>query len=402
MAFDVAELRQRFPALDRSVGGRPAVYLDGPAGTQVPNSVIEAVSRSMARSASNVGGSFPASVDSGAQVAAARSAAADLVGGEADEIVFGPNMTTLTFAFSRALSQQWSPGDRIVLSRLDHDANVTPWVMAAGERGVEVLFADIHHDDVSLDLEHLASLIDERTRLVAVTGASNAFGTLVDVSKVAALAHSVDALCFVDAVHLAPHRRIDAGALGCDVLVCSAYKFYGPHVGILWGRTELLGSIDAYKVRPAPADPPGRFETGTPSFALLAGVDAAVRHLGSLGIGRNLPDRLDSAFAAIQAHEAVLADRFLDRLPTNVRLWGKPTIEGRVATFAVAVDGKSAPEVAATLGERGIFVWAGHYYAVEPMAALDLLDSGGLVRIGFVQTTTVDEVDRLLEELASL
>ena len=402
MPFDTSELRSRFPALARQVGGRPAVYLDGPAGTQVPRQVIEAVSASLAQSSSNVGGAFEASADTTAQVLAARSAVADLVGGRPDEIVFGPNMTTLTFSFSRALSQQWSPGDRIVLSRLDHDANVTPWVMAATERGVEVVFADIHHDDVSLDLEHLASLVDDRTKLVAVTGASNAFGTLVDIGQVAEIAHSVGGLCFVDAVHLAPHRRIDVGALGCDLLVCSAYKFYGPHVGILWGRSEVLESVEAYKVRPAPADPPGRYETGTPSFALLAGVEAAIKHIASLGVGRSLPDRLDSAFESILAHEVALADRFLERLPTNVRLFGRSSMEGRVATFAVDVEDMAAGDVAAALGERGIFVWAGHYYAVEPMDALGLLDSGGLVRIGFVQTTTVEEVDRLLEELASL
>ena len=402
MAFDVSHLRSRFPALARTVDGRPAVYMDGPAGTQVPQSVIDAVSGAMVTASSNVGGSFDASLDSAAVVERARRAAADLVGGSQNEIVFGPNMTTLAFAFSRALARQWGPGDRIVVSRLDHDANVTPWVRAAAERGAEVVFADIDTTDVTLDLGHLASVVDERTRLVAVTGASNAFGSLVDISRVSEIAHASGAICFVDAVHLAPHRRIDVEAMGCDLVVCSAYKFYGPHVGILWGRYDLLNSVDAFKVRPAPSAPPGRFETGTPSFALLAGVEAAVDHLASVGEGSDRRARLDDAYGAVVEHERQLGRRFLDGLPPTVRLWGRPDMTGRVATFAVEVAGRTASEVAAVLGERGIFVWDGHYYAVEPMSRLGLLDSGGLVRIGFVQTTTEHEVDRLLEELAAL
>ncbi len=402
MSFDVSDLRSRFPALGRTVGGRPAVFMDGPAGTQVPQRVVDAIGGALVTAASNVGGAFEASRDSNEVVSGARQAAADLLGGRADEIVFGPNMTTLTFSFSRALAQQWGPGDRVVVSRLDHDANVTPWVRAAEDRGAEVVFADIVAADVTLDLDHLASIVDERTRLVAVTGASNAFGSLVSVARVAEIAHSVGALCFVDAVHLAPHRRIDVAQLGCDALVCSAYKFYGPHVGILWGRSELLGSVDAYKVRPAPSDPPGRFETGTPSFALLAGVEAAVEHLASLGQGPDRSVRLDDAFARIVDHERHLGERFFRALPANVRVWGRPDISRRVATFAVEVEGRSADEAARILGDRGIFVWSGHYYAVEPMARLGLLDRGGLVRIGFVQTTTDGEVDRLIEELSSL
>ncbi len=402
MLLDVDRLRSEFPALRRTVGGRRAVFMDGPAGTQVPQRVIDAVAGALVTAASNVGGAFEASRASTAVVTGARQAAADLLGGRPDEIVFGPNMTTLTFSISRALAQQWRPGDRIVVTRLDHDANVTPWVRAAQDCGVEVAFADIVVDGVTLDIDHLASIVDDRTRLVAVTGASNAFGSLVDIPRVAEIAHAVEALCFVDAVHLAPHRRIDVAGLGCDLLVCSAYKFYGPHVGILWGRSELLGSVDAYKVRPAPSDPPGRFETGTPSFALLAGVEAAVDHLASLGEGSSRPARLDDAFNRIVDHERHLGERFLDALPANVRVWGRSDMTGRVATFAVATEGRSADSVARIFGERGIFVWSGHYYAVEPMARLGLLDRGGLVRIGFVQTTTDEEVDRLIEELAAL
>jgi cysteine desulfurase family protein (TIGR01976 family) len=235
--LDVVSLRAQFPALSHAdATGRPFVFMDGPAGTQVPVAVIDAIAGGLESAASNVGGSFAASHSSGEVVAAARQAAADLVGGSADEIVFGPNMTSLTFAFSRALSLTWRPGDRVVLSGLDHDANVSPWLRAAADRDVEVVFADIHPSDVSLDLDHLESLLNDRTRLVAVTGCSNSFGTRVDVARVAAAAHAVGALCFVDAVHMAPHVRVDVEALGVDFLVCSAYKFYGPHVGILWGQ----------------------------------------------------------------------------------------------------------------------------------------------------------------------
>lgn len=400
--FDVAHLRSLFPGLARTDRtGRPYLYADGPAGTQVPRSVIDAVAAGMAEAASNVGGMFEASRSSEAVVAAAREAAADMVGGSPEEIVFGANMTTVTFAFSRALAQTWNPGERIVLSGLDHDANVSPWLRAAADRRVEVVFADVT-TDATLDLDHLESLIDDRTRLVAVTGCSNAFGSRVDVARVAAAAHKVGALCYVDAVHLAPHVRIDVAALGIDFLVCSAYKFYGPHVGILWGRGELLAGIEAYKVRPAPVDPPGRFETGTPSFALLAGVTAAVDHIASLGEGPDRSARLDDAYLVVGGHERAMGERFLAGLPAGVRLWGPPTMDGRVSTFAVSVEGMTADQASGKLGERGIFTWSGHYYAVEPMRRLGLLESGGLVRIGLVATTNDEEVDRLHTELVDL
>jgi cysteine desulfurase family protein (TIGR01976 family) len=400
MPLDVQALRSLFPALARTVGGRPAAYLDGPAGTQVPQPVIDAISAGLVEASSNVGGAFAASAASGRVVEAARVAGADLLGADPGEIVFGPNMTTLTFAFSRAVATEWRPGDRIVLSRLDHDANVTPWARAAEERGVEVVFADLHPGDVTLDLDHLESLLTDRTRLVAVTACSNAIGSRVDVARVAASARRVGALSFIDAVHLAPHARIDVRGLGCDALVCSAYKFFGPHVGLLWGRRDLLERLPAYKVRPAPAEPPGKFETGTPSFALLAGVEAAVDYLAGLGEGADRRTRLDAAYEAITAREAALGRRFLAGLPAGVRVWGRPSMEGRVPTFAVEVAGLPSQEVAARLGDQGLFVWAGHYYAVEPMARLGLLERGGLTRIGFVHTTTEDEVDRLLEALS--
>lgn len=401
-SYDLAALRSRFPAFARRVDGEPAAYFDAPAGTQVPEPVIEAVGAAMVEAASNVGGPFAASRDSGAVVEGARRAAGDLVGGRPGEIVLGPNMTTLTFSMSRAIAAGWRSGDRIVLSRLDHDANITPWARAAGERGVEVAFARLRPDDVTLDLDHLESLVDERTRLVAVTGASNAFGSLVDVPRVAAAARRVGALSFVDAVHLAPHAHIDVAALGCDMLVCSAYKFFGPHVGVLWGRSDLLESIDPYRLRPAPTRSPGKFETGTPSFALLAGLEAAVDHLASVGEGADRRSRLSDAYRRTVAHETGLGGAFLEHLPEGVRVWGRPSMEGRVPTFALEVVGRDPGEVAAELGRRGLFAWAGHYYAWEPMQALGLLERGGLVRVGFVATTTSDEVDRLVGALAEL
>ncbi len=398
MSFDVHDLRQRFPAIRQS----NALFFDGPAGTQVPDAVVEAVSRGLVEAASNVGGEFPASHRSGQVVDAARAAAADLVGGSPDEIVFGPNMTTLTMAFSRAVVSGFEPGDRIVVSGIDHDANVTTWTRAAADFGVEVDWIELADEHVQLDLDSLARVLTERTRLVAIAGASNAFGTLTDLRRVVEIVAPSGAKVFVDAVHLAPHERIDVRSLGVDAVVCSGYKFYGPHVGVLWAHRDWLDGVRPYKVRPAPADTPGKFETGTPSFALLAGLTAAIDHLASLGPGSTRRERLDAAFAEIRTHEASLGQRFLSQLPENVTVWGMPSMEGRVPTFAVDVDGRTPSEVAARLGRQEICVWAGHYYAVEPMRRLGLLDSGGLTRIGFVNTTTAAEVDRLLEVLAEL
>lgn len=353
----------------------------------------------MAEATSNVGGGFPASLRSGVVVEEARLAAADLFGAAPGEVAFGPNMTTLTFAVSRALARQWGPGDRVVVSGLDHDANVTPWVMAATDRGADVDVVDIDPSDMSLDLDHLASLMGERTRLVAVTGASNLVGTTVDVPAVASLAHEVGALCFVDAVHLTPHRRLDVRSMGADFVVCSAYKWFGPHVGSMWIEPSVASGIEAYKVRPAPSDPPGRFETGTPSFALLAGYAAAVDHLASLAAtDADRRAALDMAFARIGDREQVLGERFLAGLGDHVRVVGRPTMDGRVSTFGVRVEGEDPAATAARFGAAGIAVWAGHSYALEPVRRAGL--EGGVVRIGILHTTTEEEVDRALDVLA--
>ena len=400
MSLDVARLRRQFPALSARVNGAVPVFADGPAGTQVHASVVAAVATGLVSSASNVGGAFAASAASMATVDEARRAAADFLGGSSEEIIFGPNMTTLTFAFSRALARTWSPGDRIVVSGLDHDANVTPWVMAAADRGVGVDFIDIDTNAMTLDLDHLEGLLTDRTRLVAVTAASNTFGTMVDVARVSAAAHEVGALCFVDAVHLAPHSRIDAGAWDIDAVVCSAYKFFGPHVGSLWVRGTLLAELEPYKVRPAPSDGPGKFETGTPSFALLAGYTAAVEYLASLGSGPDRPSQLYSAFAQIRGWEETLGRRFIEGLERRAALHGRGSMDARVPTFAIRVPGEHPQNTVRRLASRGVYAWAGHNYAVEPVRRAGLLDDGGVVRIGLLHLNTEAEVDRVLEALA--
>jgi cysteine desulfurase family protein (TIGR01976 family) len=406
-AFDVAAVRDRFPALSRRQGGRPVAYLDGPGGTQVPAEVIAAMGERLRVGTSNLGGYFRASREADEVVAAARGAAADLLGGGAEEIVFGQNMTSLTLALSRALSRQWSPGDEVVVTRLDHDANVSPWRLAAADRGVALRTVDFSPADGTLDLVHLEALVGRRTRVVALTAASNALGTVPPVRRAADLAHAVGALVYVDAVHYTPHRFVDVGALGADFLVCSAYKFFGPHTGVLWGRRELLEHEEAYKVRPAPDTGPDKWETGTQSFESLAGVTAAVDYLASLGGGVSRRERLRQGLAASRQHEEGLARRFLAGLADlpGVRLYGiadAARLAERTPTFAVEVAGLSPDEAARRLGVQGINTWSGDYYAVGVMEHLGVADRGGLLRIGFVHYNTAEEVDRVLAALGAL
>jgi cysteine desulfurase family protein (TIGR01976 family) len=402
--FDVDAVRSRFPALTRTENGYPAAYLDGPGGTQAPEAVIEAMSRTLREGVSNLGGGFGPSDDAGTISEAARAAMARFFGSSPDEIAFGQNMTSLTFAVSRALARTWDSGDSIVLTSLDHDANYTPWEMAADDTGVHVRVAEFDTASGILDPATVIDLIDGSTRLVAVCLASNALGSLVDVAAISAAAHSVGALVYVDAVHAGPHKLIDVGGLDCDFLAASAYKFFGPHTGILYGKTGHLSVVRAYKVRPAPSDPPEKWETGTQSFESLAGVTAAVDHIASLGEGGGRA-AVVSAFSAIGEYERSLGARFLDGLAAmpHVSLYGVPEMDDRrVTTFAVAVEGVHADRVAATMAERGIYVWSGHYYAVGVMDRLGVLDDGGLVRIGFCHYNTAEEVDRVLEVLSGL
>jgi len=384
--LDVEAARRRFSALDREI-----VFFDGPGGTQVPDEVIEAVASYLRESNANVSGGA-SSVETmratDALLESAHAAAADFLGCTPREIVFGANMTTLTFALTRTAARDFRSGDEIVVTRLDHDANIAPWLELASDRDLTVRFADIREDG-TLDLEDLERQLSERTRVVAFPVASNAVGTVTGVERIVRLAHEAGALAWADAVHYAPHGPIDVSAWGVDLLICSPYKFFGPHLGIAFGRRGLLESWRPYKVRPAPFEPLGhRFETGTQPHELMAGFVAAVHYLDSLG------------WEAIAAHELELGGRFLEGLPPTVQLYGPATMEGRVPTFAFTVDGISPHEAAARLGERGFAVWAGNYYALEAMQRLGLED--GAVRVGFVHYNTHGEVDRLLEALAQL
>ncbi|MCC7009708.1 MAG: cysteine desulfurase-like protein [Acidobacteria bacterium] len=408
--LDLGAVRAQFPALRRRDAGREAVFFDGPAGSQVPRTVIDAVSRYLATTNANHGGAFATSRESDAMLAEARRAAADFVGApDPDGCCFGANMTTLTFALSRALARTWTAGDNIVVTRLDHDANVTPWTRAAEEAGVEVRHAAIR-PDCTLDVGDLASKLSSRTRLVAVGAASNAVGTVNPIGTIAELAHAAGALVFCDAVHYAPHRRIDVAAWGCDLLVCSAYKFFGPHVGLMWGRRDLLETLPTYKVRPAPELMPGRWMTGTPNAEGIAGTLAAIDYIASLGRGeddaRTRPEALDAAFAAIVAHERALGERLqhgLDALP-QIRSWGITDVarfDERVPTFAISHRTMRPGDVARTLAEAGVYVWSGNFYAL-PLTEVLGVEPDGLVRIGLLHYNTADEVDHLLRVLRDL
>jgi len=385
VSLDVAAVRARFTALQRD-----PVLLDAPGGSQVPDRVIEAIAQYLRESNANVSGPYESSRRTEALEERARTTAARFLGCTPEETVFGPNMTTLSFALSRTAGREFRPGDEILCTRLDHDANVSPWLELAHDRDLTVRFVDIN-EDTTLDLADLERQLGDRTRIVAFPVASNAVGTLTDVRRIADLAHGAGAIAWADAVHYAPHGPIDVAAFGVDVLICSPYKFFGPHLGIAYGRRDLLESWRPYKVRPAPVEPVGkRFETGTLAYELLAGFVAAVEYVESLG------------WEGITAWERSLGERFLAGLPPSIRLHGLAGMDGRVPTFAFSVDGVSAEEAAARLGERGFAVWHGNYYALEVMKRLGLEDDGGAVRVGFVHYNTADEVDRLLAELARL
>jgi cysteine desulfurase family protein (TIGR01976 family) len=406
MTFDIAAVRSRFPALRRTLDGRPVAYLDGPGGTQVVDGAIAAMTGVMEAGGANHGGLFVTGRESDATVEAARAAIADFFNAAGpDEIAFGQNMTSITLSVSRALAWTWQPGDEVVVTRLDHDANVWPWVLAARDADATVRFVDFDPEaGCVLDPASLQAAIGPRTRLVAVTHASNAVGTVVDVAAVARMAHDVGALVYVDAVHVAPHRRLDVQAIDADFAVASVYKFYGPHTGVFYGRHALLESLEAVRIRPAPNTPPGKWETGTQSFESLAGVTAAVDYLASLGEGSQRRERLTSAMQAVVSYEATLAERFLAGVAEmpGVTLFGRSGTEGRTPTFGVEVEGFAPAEVARRLGEQGIFVWHGDYYAVEVMERLGRADRGGLVRVGFVHYNTPAEVDRVLDALDRL
>ncbi len=400
MTFDIDAVRSGFPALSRSQDGQTVAHLDGPGGTQVHASVIAAMGAMLERGGSNLGGPFSASQDSVEVVAEARSAVADLLGSDPGEIVFGQNMTSLTYAMSRAITRGLSSTDNVVVTRLDHDANVAPWIQAAETVGAQVRFIDFLPDaGCRLDPESIEASIDANTAVVAVTAASNATGTVTDLSPVITRAHGNGALVYVDAVHFTPHRLVDVRALDADFLACSSYKWFGPHTGIVYGKTELLDRLHPFKLRPSPDTSPDRWETGTQSFESLAGVRAAVDYLASLGSGEDRRSRIVDAMHRTSAYEEQLSRAFLDGVEAidGITLVGPDRPTDRTPTFAVDVRNHPPAEVAAKLAAAGIFVWSGDYYAWEVMRRLERPD--GLVRIGFVHYNTVEEVDQVVNAL---
>jgi cysteine desulfurase family protein (TIGR01976 family) len=384
VALDVGAVRARFSALRA-----PTAFFDGPGGTQCPDTVIDAIARYLRESNANLGGAFGSSRRSDALLTQAHLAAAAFLGCEPGEAIFGQNMTTLNFMLTRTLGRTLKAGDEILVTRLDHDGNVSPWLELAHDLDLKVGFVELH-DDTTLNLGDLERQLSERTRVVAFPLASNAVGTLTDARRIVELAHGAGALAWADAVHFAPHGPIDVASLGVDVLLCSPYKFFGPHLGLAYGRSGLLESWRPYKVRPADMTPlANRFETGTLAHELLAGFVAAVDYVDSIG------------WAAIQAHERALGQQFLDGVPDDVTLYGLPSMDGRVPTFAFTVEGRTPRAVAERLAGRDIAVWNGDYYAVEVMERLGL-GAEGAVRAGFVHYNTAAEVDRLLDALGEL
>ncbi|GAB5442327.1 MAG: cysteine desulfurase-like protein [Fuerstiella sp.] len=411
--LDVARVRAEFPGLQRVQNGETVAFLDGPAGSQVPESVAQAVSNYLLHTNANRGASHATSRESDATIEDAHRVLAEFLNADSpDEIVFGANMTSITFAVSRALAKTWQPGDEILLSRLDHDANVTPWVLAAQDAGATVRHIDLRPEDATLDQEDFKRKLSERTKLVAVGYASNATGTINPLPEMLEAARQVGAVTYIDAVHYAPHGLIDVVKLQCDFLVCSAYKFFGPHVGVLFGRGDRLRQVQPYKLRPAPNSIPGRWMTGTQNHEGIAGAAAAVHYLAGLGgqmvaaAEDSLRDRLSTSYGLLAQHEQSLALQFLSGLQTldGVRLHGISDLSRlscRVPTFSLTFDRLNPAAVAEEMAKQGIFCWAGNHYALPFTEATDL-EPHGTLRIGALHYNTADEVDRTLHCLERL
>jgi cysteine desulfurase family protein (TIGR01976 family) len=407
MPDDINALRAQFPALAREHRGRPVAYFDGPGGTQVPLPVVEAMSDYLWHHNANTHWHYPTSLETDAAIRDARGAlAAFLNAGDAGEVSFGQNMTTITFHLARGLARGWQAGDEVVVTELDHHANVDPWRQAARDYGLVVRLVTLDRARCRLDLDALGGAIGSRTRLVAVGAASNAIGTITDVAAVAELARASGALVYVDAVHYAPHALVDVRAMGCDFLSCSAYKFHGPHTGVLWGRASLLETVDVPKLAPAPATAPERLETGTQNHEGMAGAAAAVRFLAGVGSdvsGTPLREALAQRFAAFHAHAARLTERLWEGLGAidGVTLYGVPPGEPRTPTVAFTVDGLASDDVARRLADEALFVSSGDFYAATLVDRLGLATQG-LVRVGCACYTTDDEVERLIDAVSAI
>ena len=405
--FNIGVIREQFPALGRTVGDCNAVFLDGPAGSQVPVRVAEEMTRVLLHCNANEGGVFATSEETDALVEDGIATVASFYGVQDRNIVFGPNMTTLTFSFTRAVSQTLKPGDEVIVSTLDHDANVTPWVVAAKEAGATVRYIPLNEADCTLDMEAYRALLGPKTRWVAVGVAANSTGTVNPVREISALAHEVGAQVYVDAVHFGPHGLIDIPELGCDALVASAYKFFGPHMGMLWAREAHLLSLPAYKVRPATEELPFRWMTGTPSFSGIAGTAEAIRYIASLGEdATDLRTQLQSAFERIRAYELSLMVPLIEGLSSNpeIKIWGitdPERYDERVPTISFTHARVRPREIAVYLAERGIFSWSGNNYALQFTESVGL-EPNGAVRVGLLHYNTLEEVQRLVEAIGAL
>jgi cysteine desulfurase family protein (TIGR01976 family) len=413
--LDVAAVRDHFASLSRMIDNRPVAFLDGPGGTQLPRESVQAIVRYLETSNANSHGAFAASRETDTTISEAHAAAADFVGAhDPGEIIFGPNMTTLTFAMSRALGRELRMSDEIIVTRLDHDANVAPWLALAEERGAVIRWVDIREADCTLDLLELERVLSPRTRIVAVGMASNAVGTINDVGRIVELAHSAGAIAYVDAVHAAPHMPVDVATMRADYLACSPYKFFAPHLGLLYGRREHLERLSAHRVRPAGDELPGKFETGTQNHEALAGLIGTFEYLAALGrayggVPRHADRRiaLRAAMSAIRSYERGLIGPLLEGLQTipGLRIHGitdPARFDERVPTVAFTVDSHAPRAVAEHLAGHAINVWDGDYYAWELIRRLGLADSGGMVRVGLVHYNTIDEIERLVDALLAL
>jgi cysteine desulfurase family protein (TIGR01976 family) len=400
--FDVTAVREQFPALERTHAGRDAVYFDGPGGSQVARSAIDAMTRYMSRGGANLHGPFPTSVETEEILRDTRQAAADLLGAAPEEISFGANMTTITFAVSRALAQTWDRDSEVVVTELDHRANVDPWLLAAAEKGATVRWVRVEPETLTLEQEDIERSINEKTKLVAIGLASNAVGTINDVAAVAKRAHEAGAFVAVDAVHAVPHIPVDRERIGADVLTCSAYKFFGPHVGVSAVKRDLLETLSAYKVEPAPDYIPDKLETGTQNHEGIAGVKGAIDFITSVGRGNSSREKILSGMQAIEDYEAGLAERFraaLREIP-EVKLYAAPDDVRKTPTVAFRIEGRTPREITEHMTERGFFVADGHFYASTLARRLGIHDKGCWVRAGLAPYNTAEEVESFVESLA--